>query len=311
MGIEHMKHVKVFIFLSILTFTVSCGQQNRYIQYKVKKGETIYTIAKNLDMKEQDLIRLNPDVTVGLKADSFIVVPEKRLNNYKAKNLKEDSDEVHTDVGFDEGELIDEKIKLLNELREKFVVYEVKKGDTFYSLNKMFNVIRGELLLLNPELVEGLKVGQNLKIKKIPVKVTRDVSFYDDYIKPNTSLKLALLLPFKADQYNIDTLAPKEIFIKNAALVNIATDFYMGAEIAIDSLRSSGVEIEFNVFDTGNRSTNEVRNIIANRDFSRNDVVIGPLYSEEVQMVANSVNIPVVFPVYSNNQSDFSSSNIV
>jgi LysM repeat protein len=133
MGIEHMKHVKVFIFLSILTFTVSCGQQNRYIQYKVKKGETIYTIAKNLDMKEQDLIRLNPDVTVGLKADSFIVVPEKRLNNYKAKNLKEDSDEVHTDVGFDEGELIDEKIKLLNELREKFVVYEVKKGDTFYS----------------------------------------------------------------------------------------------------------------------------------------------------------------------------------
>ena len=311
MGIEHMKHVKVFIFLSILTFTVSCGQQNRYIQYKVKKGETIYTIAKNLDMKEQDLIRLNPDVTAGLKADSFIVVPEKSLNNYKAKNLKERTDEVQTDVVSVEVDPIEEKIKLLNELREKFVVYEVKKGDTFYSLNKMFNVTKGELLLLNLELVEGLKVGQNLKIKEIPVKVTRDVSFYDDYIKPNTSLKVALLLPFKADQYNIDTIAPKEIFIKNAALVNITTDFYMGAEIAIDSLRSSGVEIEFNVFDTGNRSANEVRNLLANRDFGRNDVVIGPLYSEEAQMVANSVNIPVIFPVYSSNQSDFSSSNIV
>jgi hypothetical protein len=120
-----------------------------------------------------------------------------------------------------------------------------------------------------------------------------------------------LLLPFKADQYSVDSIAPKEIFIKNATLVNIATDYYMGAEIAIDSLRSRGVEIEFNVFDTGNRSTNEVRRILANNDFSNHNVVIGPLYSEEVQMVANSVNIPVIFPVYSNNQSEFSSSNIV
>jgi LysM repeat protein len=311
MGIEHMKHLKVFIFLCILTFTVSCGQQNRYIQYKVKKGETIYTIAKNLNMKEKDLIRLNPDVNGGLKADSFIVVPEKSLNNYKSKKLREDSDIVDTDLLSDKDEVIDEKTKLLNELKEKYVLHEITKGETFYSLSKMYNVSRGELLLLNPELVEGLKVGQLLKIKEIPVSVITDVTFYDDYIKPNSSLKVALLLPFKADKYNIDTLNPKEIFIKNARLVNIATDFYMGAEIAVDSLRSRGIDIELNVFDTGNRSTTEIRSILANRDFNNNDVVIGPLYSEEVQMVASNVNIPVVFPVYSNNQSDFNSSNII
>ncbi|WP_231962690.1 LysM peptidoglycan-binding domain-containing protein [Polaribacter sp. KT25b] len=306
-----MKHLKFFIFLCILTFTVSCGQQNRYIQYKVKKGETIYTIAKNLNMKEKDLIRLNPDVNGGLRADSFIVVPEKSLNYYNSKKLNEDTDIVDAESISVEEEIIDEKTKLINELKERFVIHEIQKGETFYSLSKAFNVSRGELLLLNPELVEGLKVGQILKIREIPVSAITDVTFYEDYIQPNTSLKVALLLPFKADQYNIDTLAPKEIFSKNATLVNIATDFYLGAEIAVDSLRNRGVAIELNVFDTGDRNTTEIRSILANRDFNNNDVVIGPLYSEEVQMVANNVNIPVVFPVYSNKQSEFSSSNIV
>ncbi|WP_245891910.1 PBP1 and LysM peptidoglycan-binding domain-containing protein [Polaribacter glomeratus] len=307
-----MKHVKIFIFLCILTFTVSCGQQKRYIQYKVEKGETISSIARNLNMDAKDLLRLNPDVAGGLRADSYIVVPEKSLNNYMSKNIKEQTETaVDTNATSNEDAAMDAKAKLLNELREKYVLYEVKKGETFYNLNKLFNVTRAQLLVLNPELIEGIKVGQILKIKEIAAKVISDINFYDDYIKPNTSLKVALLLPFKADLYNIDTLAPKEIFIKNATLVNIATDFYMGAEIAIDSLRGRGVQIDFNVFDTGDRSANGVRSILANRNFNNSDVVIGPLYSEEVKIVANSVNVPVVFPVYSNNQSEFSSSNIV
>ena len=57
-----MKHLKFFIFLCILNFTVSCGQQRKYIEYKVKKGETMRVIAKKLDMKTRDLLRLNPDV---------------------------------------------------------------------------------------------------------------------------------------------------------------------------------------------------------------------------------------------------------
>ena len=55
-----MKHVKFFVFLCILTFAVSCSQQKKYIQYKVKEGETMRTIASDLDMKTKDLLRLNP-----------------------------------------------------------------------------------------------------------------------------------------------------------------------------------------------------------------------------------------------------------
>ncbi len=304
-----MKHVKFFIFLCILTFTVSCGQQKRYIQYKVKKGETLNVIASKLSMDAKDLLRLNPDVISELKADSFIVVPEKKLNNYKNK-LKENP-ELVIDSLLSEEEIIDEEEALLEELKEKFVIYEVKKGDTFYSFIKNFNVTRGELLLLNPELIEGLKVGQILKIKEIPLNLTIEEVFYDDYIQPEIALKLALLLPFRTSNYNNDTITAQQIFSKNATLVNIATDFYLGAEIAIDSLRKKGLDIEFNVFDTGNRREDGLRSIISENDLNRNHAIIGPLYSEEVEMVASNVSIPVIFPVYSNSQSDFSSSNII
>lgn len=299
-----MKHLKIFIFLCILTFTVSCGQQIRFIQYKVQKGETVSEIAQKLDMKAGYLIRLNPGIDSFPIANSYIVVPEKNLKNFN-KKLKENI-KVVTESISDSSKVVE-----IEKVLPQFVVYKVKKGDTFYNLNKAFEVTRGELLLLNPELSEGLKLGMILKIKEIPTEITKEGVFYSDYIKVDKELKVALLLPFRADKYKSDTLTLKEIFIRNATLVNIATDFYLGAEVAIDSLRRKGVNIELNVFDTGDRKGNEIAKIISEKDLNSNDVIIGPLYSEELQKVAANVNIPVVFPVYSKNQSEFSSSNIV
>nr|AOE12603.1 LysM-repeat proteins and domains [uncultured bacterium] len=309
MGIEYMKHFKLFIFLCILTFTVSCGQQKRFIQYKVEKGETISAIASKLNMKTQDLLRLNPDSTSEPVANSFIVVPEKKLNNYKNK-IKENP-EVIIDPLSNEDKILDEKARLLEELKEKFVIYEVKKGDTFYNFKKNFNLTRGQLLILNPELVAGLKVGQILKIKEIPVEMVFDEIFYEDYIEPLTSVKVALLLPFRTSNYNNDTITIQDIFTKNATLVNIATDFYLGAEMAVDSLRGKGVNIELNVIDTGSRRGEGIRNILSNNDLGSNQAIIGPLYSEEVDVVASAVTIPVIFPVYSHKQSGFSATNII
>ena len=304
-----MKHLKIFIFLSILTFTVSCGQQMRFIQYRVQKGETMGVIAQKLEMKTPDLIRLNPDVLGEPVPNSFIVVPQKKLKILKNK-LKGITNQVVSDSITDSNSLND-TTSPLDKFKEKFIVYEVKKGDTFYALNKAFEVSRGELLLLNPDLSEGLKVGMILKIKEIPAQNGVDEFFYSDYIDPGTDLKVALLLPFRTDKYSNDTLTLKEIFTRNATLVNIATDFYLGAEVAIDSLRGKGIDIQLNVFDTGGRKSDKISSIIFEKDLNNHNVVIGPLYSEEVQTVAANVNIPVIFPVYSKNQSEFLSSNIV
>ena len=230
-------------------------------------------IAEKLDMKTPDLQRLNPDVEGQPRANSFLVVPEKKLNNFK--NKVKESAEVVSDSIVNTSDL-DEEEKLLEEIKEKFVVYEVKKGDTFYSLNKTFDVSRGELLQLNPELKEGLKVGMLLKIKEIPLEIVSEEIFYNDYIDRNKDLKVALLLPFRTHKYRNDSLTLKEIFDRNSTLLNITTDFYLGAEIAIDSLRRKGVDIEFNVFDTGDRRSNQINSIISRNNLNSNDVIIGP-----------------------------------
>lgn len=306
-----MKYLKIFLLIGIFTFTVSCGQQKRYIQYQVKKGETMTSIAEKLNMKATDLLRLNPDFNENPKPNSFIVIPENKYDLIKNQKIKNGVVIEEIDTVSNKKNTIDRE-KLLAELREKYVVYEVLKGDTFYSLERRFGVTRGELLLLNPELKEGLKEGSILKIQEIKiVEVSYNKSTYNDYINTSKSLKLSLLLPFRSDLYGYDSISPRDIFSKNAALANIATDLYLGAELAVDSLRKRGIDIEFNVYDTGARKSNGISKIISQQNLNSNDLIIGPLYSEEAQLLASRVNVPVVFPVYSSNQSEFNNPNII
>jgi len=303
-----MKHLKFFIFLCILTFTVSCGQQKRYIQYKVKKGETMSQIAQKLNMKTEKLLRLNPDVVGEPKPNTFLVVPEQKLNNLKKPTKKEVIEEKLDTIS--NKVIIDKDSTVIENVFKNFEVYEIKKGDTFYNIEKRFGVNRQELLVLNPELKEGLKLGMVLKIKEIIPEII-DEDEYEDYIDFNKDVKVALLLPLKTYKYQVATLTLKQIFAKDAALLNIATDFYLGAELAVDSLRNKGVNIDLSVFDTGERGANNLGDFIYDNNLNDNDVVIGPFYSDEAQTIASSVNIPVVFPVYSKNQSSFANRNII
>ncbi|MCI2227568.1 LysM peptidoglycan-binding domain-containing protein [Polaribacter sp. MSW13] len=305
MGIEYMKHLKFFVFLCILTFTVSCGQQKKYIEYKVKEGETMRVIAKKLDMKTKDLLRLNPDVNKKPDANTVIIIPNKKM----IKTNKKVSDTVNEELtdNLEIDDVVKEDTKLLEDLKKEFVVYEVKKGDTFYSLTRFYNVSQEDLISLNPELSEGLKVGQTIKIKPIENEGETENNIYEDVIEEDLALKVALLLPFKANEF--DTIQHQDIFSKST-LANIVTDFYLGSEIAIDSLRKQGIVIDLTVYDTEKNST-KIRSIINENDLNSNDVVIGPLYSEEAEIVANKLKIPVVFPVYSKNQSKFSSSKLI
>ena len=302
-----MKQLKMFIFLCILTFTVSCGQQKKYIEYKVKQGDTMQTIATKLHMETKDLLRLNPDVGRKLIPNTVIIVPNK-----KGKKIIKETTEKPTKKADTVKKVIEDetnsKTIILNELKKNFVVHEVKKGDTFYSLTRFYNTSKEELISLNPILSEGLKLGQVIKIKPIEEGKSSENSIYEDIIEENKPLKVALMLPFKAKDF--DSISPKKIFSKKTSLANIVTDFYLGAEIAVDSLRKKGIAIELNVFDTKKNST-EINTIIAQNNLNANNIIIGPLYSEEAEVVAHKVNIPVVFPFYSKQQYKFSASNLV
>ena len=114
---------------------------------------------------------------------------------------------------------------------------------------------------------------------------------------------IRLLLPFRAQLF--DTIAPQEIF-QNDRLTNIVTDLYLGAELAIDSLRRQGVQVQLTVFDTEDRNT-KINEIIYENSLEKMDAIVGPLYREEAKKIANSVSVPVVLPVFSKVQTSFTS----
>lgn len=378
-----MKKLKFLLLVCILTFAVSCGQQKRYVSYKVKEGETMRDIAKRLDMKTKDLLRLNPDVSRRPEANTVIVIPNpnfKKENSSSTSSTQKDPDKTNnsseeTTTNKEENENSDAvyketvvdyethvvkkgetvyritkqygiskadlirynpeytniegnnlsigqvlKVKEIKktvaidkeEVLKKFLTHTVKSKETMYSLTRFYNITKDDLVALNPEYPDlkddKLSIGQLLKIKPIDeVDEDENYTFYKDFIKPGTSINLSVLLPFKADDYQ-DT--PTTDIFKRNPLANMVTDFYMGLEIAIDSIKKQGIDVKVNVFDTGNRGNN-ISAILSGNKLNNTDVVIGPFYSDKAETVAKGVNAPVIFPHYSNKQNRFSSSKLV
>ena len=293
-----MRKFKILIILFFVVIASSCGQQKKYISYTVKKGETIKGIAKRLGIKTKDLLILNPDIGRKPVPETLIIIPN---NEYQQIEKTAIPVENNNSIIVSE-EIPDEEEEIIND----FILHKVEKGDTFYNLTRAYNVSKDQLNQLNPSIDSlGLQLDMLLKIK--PIEDEDLLVLYRDTIQENAVVKLAMMLPFRAIEY--DTIDAKDIF-KTNRLVNITTDIYLGASVAIDSLKKLGIDIELSVFDTGRKDT-KLDSILAVTDFDNIDAIIGPLYSEEVPKVANRSGIPVVFPVYSKNQTRFSSSKII
>ena len=291
-----MRELKIIIILFFVIAT-SCAQQKKYLSYTVKKGETLKIIAKRIGVKTKELIRLNPDTGRKPAPETLIIIPNNEYKPPTANDiLVKTNDSINTK----------DSTPVKDTLVNTFVLHKVAKGDTYYSLTRAYNVSEEELKILNPLLdTSGLQLDMLLKIK--PIEEENNFLIYRDTIQENSSLKLAMMLPFRAVEY--DTIDAKDIF-KNNRLANITTDIYLGASMAVDSLVKLGIDIELSVFDTGRKDT-KLDSILAVTDFSNTDVIIGPLYSEEVPKVAVRSGTTVVFPVYSKKQTSFKSSKII
>ena len=297
-GNKIMRKFKLVIILFFVVIATSCGQQKEYISYTVKKGETMKVIAKRLGIKTKDLLRLNPTVGRKPSPETAIIIPNNKFDQNTPINI--------TIVKETDTIVIVDDVKEIEDSQNKFLVHKVVKGDTFYSLTRAYNVSENELKALNLSLeISGLQLEMLLKIK--PIVAENIFLIYRDTISEAAAVKIAMMLPFRAIEY--DTIDAIDIF-KTNKLSNITTDLYLGAQVALDSLRSLEIDVELSVFDTGRKNT-KIDSILSVTDFNDIDAIIGPLYSEEVPKVANRAGVPVIFPVYSKKQSSFQSSKII
>lgn len=227
--------------------------------YIVKHQDTKFGISKQHGLSIADLEKSNPKIRIGLIEGDTIYIPKKVVKNL----LVEDA---------------------------HFYVHHVVKGDTFYSLIKKYNVTKEELISANPILGEGLKLDTYLKIPKVKSDVSpRSISGIDKSISNNKDLKVLILLPFKSSNDSI----PFDNISTGSKLRNITTDFYFGAEMAIDSLRNQGIKIQTQVYDTEN-NIDTINKLFKLHDFSKIDLVVGPLFTKNINLVnqklANSKN---------------------
>jgi LysM repeat protein len=252
--------------------------------------ETLFGIAKQYNVSIDSLKAINTGLLIdGLKIGTVLKIPnEKKLTPEEVKQNQ-----------------IDDWAKF-------FVLHTVIKDDTVYALTRKYNVSEENLIDLNPDLVEGLKLGMILKVKEI---IHNDLSkkfgnfMMLDSIVSKDTIDVAMLLPFKFTKN--DTLNKEQLFTSRNNLVSIISDFYLGAEIALDSIREQGVKINLNVYDTeNNRDT--IKNIISSKEFENVDVVFGPVYNKHVNFVAAELkDVPLIFPFYSSKQNTFAKNNIV
>ncbi len=311
------------------TEIVKTVNTSEFIPYEVKAGETKYTLAKRNNISIEKLEEINPKLkSEALKEYDIILLPNINKSTEITQQLytitKEDSFyNFEHKYGYTKNELIalnpqlSEGLKLgmqiilpsknSNEtIKETYKIHTVTTQETFYKLKTLYGVSQAELLAINPKLKDGLKEGMQIKI---PVKET--IVDENVMLEGNISgkeLNLVMLLPFKTNvKTNFSDKSKHSIFI------NKVTDFYLGSLMALDSLKNKGLSVNIEVFDTKN-SKAELDKIIKTLDFSKTDVVIGPLVYSRFKQFSNAVaetDFPVISPISKKDHATILNANVV
>lgn len=338
-----MKHYFLINLLFFLIFFNGVAQTKKYVSYTVKKGETIKSIAKDLNISPKELLDLNPDVDKKPKENTVIliavevketkpetiqyqVLPKETLYGI-AKKYQLSIEEilqlnpilVH---GLKEGQIIElPKTNLTTTpvitpvIEPQKITHTIEKGDTLYNLTKRYQISEADLIAQNPILKEGFNIGMVLSFE--PGKKTEIIPnlAHKPIVKKNANLKLksgktvnvVMMLPFMLDEINDINVN----FNNPNSLLNITTEFYQGAIIAIDSLRNQGANIRLKTFDSEN-TFEKISSILKTTNLSDTDVFIGPLFLANAYKLAKSINSGfVVAPMKSKEHSKFNESNLI
>ena len=126
-----------------------------YYIHVVDSGNTLYAISRRYAISIEDLKAENPRLTESLTIGDRLLIP---LKDVKRKDLKKSPD-----------------------IDGNFLLYEVQKKNTLYSISKEFNVEIKDIVAVNPEVDKGLKKGMQLKI---PVDKMKSSERDAQYIEP-------------------------------------------------------------------------------------------------------------------------------
>jgi len=274
----------------------SLTSDSSFIFHKVTVGETLYHITKVYNVNQDVLVQYNPDLTSDLHPGDIIKIPTQN-------------------------KLVSEKAKALY---PNIINYKVKRKDNYYRLKNKFAVSQEQLEQLNPQLRKsGLQKGEIIlmpsglkKLDTIPTYVdifpdtvptndslsvvdTQSLINCDSTWLHNDTFRIALMIPFYSElESEIRTSSAYYSKGANSYKSFRFIQFYEGFLMALDSIKQLGFNAEVYIYDTeGDTAT--TRMITEKPEFQSLDLVIGPLFHENVKIVlkaGKSNNLKVVSP---------------
>ena len=162
-----------------------------------------------------------------------------------------------------------------------YVKHVVKYGETIDVISVKHNVSVNRILETN-ETSTKLYIGQSLFI---PIEKKKSEN---NFIKSDKKFKIALLLPFYKNLN--DTLVASFEDKEEAEQIvlgksKMALEFMQGIDLALDSVNKIGMNINVHVLDTRNDSVKVVE-IIKSKVLDTMDLIIGPIYSRNMDLVS-------------------------
>jgi LysM repeat protein len=289
-------------------------EQNRHT---LKEGETLYAVSKKYGCTVDDLIRLNPgldinDIPVGYE----IILPPP-------------IEEPMNELSFDEEGYLFHKVKRGETLFSIARYYGV-------SVREIRSVNR-ELGWGGPRSGDVLRIPQptttvseifspvpvfddTLKVTEPDTLPSEETYRYTELQEPDhfeeRMYKIAYMIPFNYSEMEpLDSLLKGErsafrrerireeykMEMEKPQSVNFL-EFLEGSLLAADILTDSGMQVEIKIYDT-RRSMERTREILAEPAFSQTDLIIGPFFNFNMELVSEfskTHRIPMVSPFYSN-----------
>lgn len=265
----------------------------KYFVHDVVRGETLYSLAKRYGVTVDDIVSVNATLADGLKAGQRIKIP---VQSEVAENSA-----------------------------PKSQLHKVVRGETLYSLAKQHNLTVEELRMANPHVKKGLKSGQLIEI---PIKeavavekptlqptsqpTEQPVPVAQAEVATTASVEPTLVQDATAEESGIKQISFRTLKQSDRAEVALMLplgtkeqpsqnylDFYRGFLIGLDSVRMAGYSVNLSLYNTAH-DYNRVAEIISSGALDRADLVVGPVYEDELIPVATALRekgTPIVSPL--------------
>ena len=256
-----------------------------YIVHKVKAGQTLYAIARDYNISVAQLREDNPSVNPqALSIGESLWIRRKAIGSSTEQQAQaemveytDNLNKVTDDDGFDH--------------------HVVQPGETIYSLSRRYGITEAEFAKLN-DVSQGLKAGAIIRLPKMksaekeevaevtnaPVQTTMTSEITFQKLSDSQDLNIALMLPM-----NINSKP-------NASYV----EFYQGFLLGLDEIKKSGKgNTKLTVYNTAHDQL-KVQQIVSSTMFEGTNLIIGPVYEDELNPVlqyAHKNTVPVVSPL--------------